>query len=136
MSRRRLHEILQFYLCIGPALLGFLFFTVGPMIASLVYSFMRYHLVEPLQFIGLQNYKQMLFDDPLVWKSLKVTATYTFMGVPLRLAAQLLVAMVLNRKIRGVNLFRATLYLPSIVSGVALSLLWVWMLNPEFGLIN
>jgi multiple sugar transport system permease protein len=136
LSRRRLREILQFYVCVGPALLGFLIFTAGPMVASLVYSFTRYHLVEPLQFVGLENYREMLFDDPLVWKSLRVTATYTFMGVPLRLAAQLLIAMILNRNIRGVNLFRTALYLPSIVSGVALSLLWVWMLNPEFGLVN
>ena len=136
LSKQKRRQILQFYMFIGPALLGFFIFTAGPMIASLIYSFTRYHLVAPLEFIGLGNYKQMLFGDPLVWKSLNVTATYTFVGVPLRLTAQLLIAMVLNRKIRGVTFYRTALYLPSIVSGVALSLLWVWLLNPEFGLVN
>lgn len=127
--------MLYFYLFASPALLGFLVLTLGPMITSAVYSFGDYRLNAPLRFVGLDNYRRM-FADPLVGHALLVTAYYTFLGVPIRLFMQLFIAMLLNRPIRGINLFRSALYLPSIISGVALALVWMWLLNPAFGLVN
>ncbi|MGQ9556009.1 MAG: carbohydrate ABC transporter permease, partial [Anaerolineae bacterium] len=125
-----------FYLFIGPALLGLLVFTAGPMVASFYFSFCDYEIVRPPVWIGIANYRRMFLVDKLPLHALGVTAYYTFAGVPLRLIAQFLIAVLLNRAILGRSVFRTILYLPSIVSGVALSLLWVWLLNPEFGLVN
>jgi multiple sugar transport system permease protein len=129
-------EYLMCYLFMGPALLGFLVFTLGPMFASLYYSLCDYEIVLPPRWIGLENYRRLFFVDELPMHALGVTAYYSFVGVPLRLVAQMLVAILLNRALAGRTVFRTVLYMPSIVSGVALSLLWIWLLNPEFGLIN
>jgi len=134
MNRQR-REALYFFLFASPALLGLLILTLGPMVLSAVYSFADPMLTGGMQFVGLQNYRRMIADE-LVWHSLLVTAHYTFLGVPLRLVAQLLIAMLLNRPIRGINVFRSLLYMPSIISGVALALVWLWLLNPAFGLLN
>lgn len=133
-STRR--EALLFYLFVTPALLGLLIFTLGPMVASFYFSFCDYEIVRAPVWVGLANYHKMFFVDRLPLKSLGVTAYYSFVGVPIRLVAQFLIALLLNRALFGRSLFRTILYLPSIVSGVALSLLWVWLLNPEFGLVN
>lgn len=135
LNQRQRH-LFYFYLFASPALLGFLLFTVGPMLATLGYSFTEYQLTGPMRFVGLDNYRVMLLEDSLVPHTLKVTAYYVFVGVPLRMIAQLLIALALNRGLRGTNIFRTILYLPSILSGVALALVWMWLLNPEFGLIN
>ncbi len=129
-------ESILFYLFIGPALLGLLIFTLGPMVASLYFSFTDYEIVKPPVWVGLANFHKMFFVDELPLHALGVTAYYAFVGVPLRLAAQFVIAVLLNRALFGRSIFRTLLYLPSIVSGVALSLLWVWLLNPEFGLVN
>jgi len=129
-------EAVLFYVFVGPALLGLLIFTLGPMVASFYFSFCDYEIVRAPEWVGLANYHKMFFVDKLPLKSLGVTAYYSFVGVPIRLVAQFLVALLLNRALFGRSLFRTVLYLPSIVSGVALSLLWVWLLNPEFGLVN
>ena len=129
-------EHLMFYLFLTPALLGLLIFTLGPMIASLYYSLCDYEIVNPPVWIGLDNYRRLFLIDPLPMHALGVTAYYAFVGVPLRLFAQLFIAILLNRALFAKSIFRTILYLPSIVSGVALSLLWVWLLNPEFGLVN
>jgi multiple sugar transport system permease protein len=78
----------------------------------------------------------MLFEDPLIWKSLSVTAQYAVIGVPIRLFAQLFIAMLLNHSLRGVAIFRSMIYLPSVVSGVALALVWILLFNGTFGLFN
>lgn len=129
-------EAVLFYVFVGPALLGLLIFTLGPMVASFYFSFCDYEIVRAPEWVGLANYHKMFFVNKLPLKSLGVTAYYSFVGVPIRLVAQFLVALLLNRALFGRSLFRTVLYLPSIVSGVALSLLWVWLLNPEFGLVN
>jgi len=129
-------EAVLFYVFVGPALLGLLIFTLGPMVASFYFSFCDYEIVRAPEWVGLANYHKMFFVDKLPLKSLGVTAYYSFVGVPIRLVAQFLVALLLNRALFGRSLFRTVLYLPRIVSGVALSLLWVWLLNPEFGLVN
>jgi multiple sugar transport system permease protein len=128
-------EALTFYLCISPWLIGFAAFTVGPMLVSLGLSFTRWDLFTPPQFNGLANYQQLL-DDPLVRQALKVTALYTLMCVPSELVGGLLLALLMNLRVRGINVFRAIFYLPSVLSGVAFVVVWMWLLHPQAGLIN
>ena len=129
-------EALTFYLLISPWLLGLLLFVLGPMIASLFISFTRWDLLSPARFVGLQNYQKMLARDPLFWQSLKVTAIYTVVYVPLELAGGLVLALLMNQKLRFRGVFRTIYYLPSVLPGVAFVVLWMWILNPDVGLIN
>jgi multiple sugar transport system permease protein len=113
------------YVLIAPWLFGFFFLYVIPMISSIYFSFTSYNLLSSPKFIGLDNYKRMFFDDPTFWKTLGVTFYYVFMLVPLRLAFALLVAMLLNSKRKGIGIYRAVFYIPSIVGGsVAVSIVW------------
>ena len=132
-SRR---ERVAFYLCISPWLLGFLLFILGPMAASLVLSFTRWDLLSPLKFVGLRNYDKMITRDPRIWQSLKVTVVYTAIYVPLDLVGGLLLALVMNQRLRFIEAFRAIYYLPSVLPGVAFVVLWMWILHPDAGLIN
>jgi multiple sugar transport system permease protein len=123
------------YLMITPWIFGFLVFTAGPMIYSFYISLTRWNLLTPPRFIGAKNYTDLM-KDPLFWQSLKVTTIYAFVSVPLDLLVALLLAILLNQKVRGLSIFRTILYLPSVVSGVAVSILFMWVFNPDFGLIN
>ncbi|GGJ04055.1 sugar ABC transporter permease [Alicyclobacillus cellulosilyticus] len=129
------YETKYLYIFILPWIIGFIAFTAGPIVMSGVYSFTRYNLVLPPAFVGLQNYAQLL-RDPLFWQSLKVTGIYTFVSVPLGLVLSLLVAVLVNMRIPGQRAFRTAVYFPTLVSGVVMSLLWLWLLNPQFGIIN
>jgi len=135
-NRRQLQETIAFYLFASPWLIGLLVFTLGPMIASFLLSFADYPLIVPPKWIGLENYIEMFTDDKLVWQSLKVTFLYSLGAIPLFLTTSFLIAMLLNQQIRGITIFRTIYYLPSVISGVPVALLWLWMLNPEFGLVN
>src|SRR5262245_27706393 len=128
-------EALFFYVCIAPWILGFILFTAGPMIASIVISLTNWNFISPPAFVGLQNY-QSLATDELFLKSLRVTTTYTVLAVPLALVGGLLVALLMNQNLKGVTVFRTLYYLPSVIAGVAVALLWQWIFNPNFGLIN
>ncbi|HKO23346.1 MAG TPA: sugar ABC transporter permease [Chloroflexota bacterium] len=128
-------EALWFYVFIAPWVVGFLAFLAGPIAASAYLSLTSYDIIHPPSFIGLQNYSD-LFADDLFWQSLKVTTIYSLFSVPLGIALALSVAVMLNQKIPFVALFRTIYYLPSVISGVAVSLLWLWMFNPSFGLLN
>lgn len=88
------------------------------------------------RFIGFKNYLDLFRIDPLFWQSLKVTGIYTLIGVPLRLALALAIALLLNQKIKALALFRTIYYLPTVVSGVAVAVLWSWVFNGEFGILN
>ncbi|MGQ9554587.1 MAG: carbohydrate ABC transporter permease [Anaerolineae bacterium] len=129
-------EEVGFYLFISPWLVGFLVFTIGPMIASLVISFMQYDVLTPPRWIGIQNYRIMFTTDPLFWQALKVTFIYTFGAVPLGMVAALAVAILMNQPIRGIYAFRTVYYLPSLITGVPASLLWMWVFNPTVGVLN
>ena len=128
-------EAAFFYVCVAPWILGFILFTAGPLIASMLISFTRWDFISPSTFIGLENYQAAL-DDELFFKSLKVTTVYTFLSVPLGLVGGLLVAWLMNQKLTGITLFRTLYYLPSVIAGVAVALLWQWIFNPNYGLIN
>ncbi|MEZ4870553.1 MAG: sugar ABC transporter permease [Caldilineaceae bacterium] len=139
-QRRRLslraREELIAYLLITPWIIGFLIFTLGALIFSLLISFYNTDLLSPAKFIGLGNYQEMLFDDELFWKALRVTTFYTVGIVPLQVGLGLLVALLLNQKVRGIGFWRTVFYLPSVVSGVAVAMIWLWFFNPDLGLFN
>lgn len=134
LSKRDKREEREFYFFISPWLMGFLFLTLGPMLASIVLSFSRWNIITPPEWVGLGNYKEMVYD-PLFWKSLGVTSTFVFSSVLLRLAASLMVAMLLNQKVKAIGLFRTIFYLPTILPIVAASMLWKWIFFPN-GLLN
>lgn len=121
---------------ISPWLIGFFIFQFYPLISSFVYSFMNFNMFDKREFIGIQNYIYMFTKDELFRKSLKVTFIYVFLSVPLKLVSALLVAMLLNMKLKFVNFFRTVYYIPSIMGGsVAISILWKAMFMKE-GYIN
>ena len=122
-------------LFITPWILGFLIFSLGPMIASLYLSFCKYDL-HTLEWVGGENYRRLLTADPLFWRALQNTVIYVALSVPLGLAGSLAIALLLNQNVRGQRVFRTFFYLPSLVPAVASSLLWLWVLNSENGLLN
>ena len=135
-SRRRRRELSSALPMIAPWVIGFIGFEVGPLIASAVISLLHYDLIQAPVWAGAANYVELLTDDKLFWQSLKVTVIYSGLSVPIRLAAALLVAMLMNQKIRGIAVFRTIFYMPSVVSGVAVALLWYWVFNAKFGILN
>jgi oligogalacturonide transport system permease protein len=119
-----------------PFLLGVLLFKLFPFVMSFALSFTQYDLMEPPVFVGLDNYKEMLADDPLFRKSLGVTLLFTVLAVPLRVGFALFIAHVLNFKLRGINFFRSAFYLPSILGGsIAVAVLWRFIFARN-GLVN
>ncbi|MCA0757963.1 sugar ABC transporter permease [Paenibacillus sp. N4] len=124
------------YTFIGPFVIGFLIFTLIPAVASLYFSVTDYDLLSTPSFIGLENYTSMFTDDSKFYASLKVTFLYVFIGVPLRLAFALFVAMILNTASKAIGLYRTVYYLPSIIGGsVAVSIMWRNLFGDE-GVIN
>ncbi len=120
---------------LGPWYIGLILITAGPLLASLYLSFTDYDLLTDPKFIGIENYTQM-FQDPRLLKSLQVTAVYVFVSVPLQLAAALGLALLLDRGMRGLALYRSAFYLPSLLGGsVAIAILWRQLFGTS-GLIN
>lgn len=120
----------------SPWILGFLLLRLGPFLASIGLSFTRYNLLTPPTWVGGANYRALLRDDPLFLQALGVTFRYALAAVPLATLVALSLALLLNHSIRGVAVFRAIVYLPSILPTVATSIVFVWLLNPETGLVN
>lgn len=135
MGRQALREERYFYLFISPWLIGFIVFTAGPVLASLFVSFNYYDVVTPPRWNGLGNYVKLVTDE-LFWQALKVTAIYSVGSVASGIVASVSIALLLNRNVQGVAVFRTIFYLPSVISGVAVSLLWMWILNSDFGILN
>lgn len=131
----RRQRYVWFYLLISPWALGFLLWHAGPMLASLVLSLTQYDALATPRFIGLQNYVDMVHDR-LTWQALKVTVIYTIGAVGMVLAGSLLLASLLNQRLPLLSLWRTVFYLPVVTSGVAVALLWSWLLQPDFGLVN
>jgi len=125
----------MFYVLISPFLIGFLIFTVGPMIASAYISLTKWDLLTPAKWVGASNFTDMA-ADPLFWNALRVTAIYTLSSVLINITIAMLVALLLNRNVRGQQFFRTVFYVPFVVSGVAVAWMWRVMYNPEFGVIN
>lgn len=123
------------YLFLSPWIVGFLVFLVGPMVASVLLSFTQYKVIKAPVWIGLANYQRMFTDD-LFYHSLRVTVTYTAISVPLGIMAALGIAILLNQKIVASGVFRTIYYLPSIISGVAVAIVFAWIFNFRFGILN
>ena len=123
------------WLTASPWIIGFIFLTGGPILFSIVISFCDYDILNPARFIGLTNYRTMFSEDPLFWKSIGNTL-YMVLGIPLGMALSLAIALLLNLEIRGMAVWRTFFYLPSIVPAVASSILWIWIFNPNAGLLN
>jgi multiple sugar transport system permease protein len=120
----------------SPWLIGFAVFVAYPICASLFYSFCAWDAIRAPHWVGLQNYQRLFTEDDLFWKSLGNTMFMVIVGLPLGLAASLGIALLLNQKLRGMAFYRTLYYLPSITPVIASSILWLWLLNPEIGLVN
>ena len=123
------------YLFASPWILGFLILTLGPIIASIFLSFCEYDILHPAKFVGIDNYKRLIRNDPIFWKSLWNTS-YMVLAIPLNMIVGLAIAMLLNTKVKGLSFYRTLFYLPAIVPLVAGSVLWIWVFNPQNGLLN
>jgi multiple sugar transport system permease protein len=132
----RQREAVWGYVFISPWLIGFLVFTLGPMIASLVLSLTHYNITEPPVFIGLQNYVKLLTDDPKFWHSLGITLKYALIAIPLNLVFGFLLAFLLNQKVPMLPFWRTMFYLPAVLAGVAVAILWNLIFNPRYGILN
>lgn len=134
-SLRRREEI-QGYIFILPWIIGFLAFVLGPLLFSLYGSFTNYNVTSRMDFIGFDNYKRMFTGDPLFWTSLYNTLYYVVFMVPLTTAGSILMAVLLNQHVPGTRVYRTIYYMPSVLSGVAVYMLWMQILSPETGLLN
>ncbi len=119
-----------------PAILGFLIFTLGPMIASAFFSLTEYNGVGTPNFIGFENYEVLFTTDPAFKNSLSVTLQYIVMSVPMNIIVSFLIAFLLSQNIRCRGFFRAAYYMPTIVPLVATSIVWKWLLDPSSGIVN
>lgn len=123
------------WLFAAPWILGLLLFYAFPLLASIYFSFTTYSILQSGEFVGLDNYKQ-LAKDPLFWKSIYNTIYFVIFFVPLSIFFGVALAMMLNMKVKGMALYRTIYFLPTLVPQVAMAVLWMWLLNPGFGLIN
>lgn len=121
---------------ISPWIIGFVAFMFAPIIASFWLSLHEYEVITPPQWIGVGNYTKFLLDDPLFQKSLFNTFYYVILSVPLGLLVALGLALLLNLNLRGVAIFRTIFYVPMVTPVVAVSLLWLFLFNPQFGVLN
>lgn len=141
LTRRRpfirpaMKEELTGWLFAMPWIIGFLLFTAGPMVFSLYTSFCKYNIIAAPKWIGLQNYENLFLNDPFFFKALENTFWMVLVKVPLVIVFSIAIALLLNINIPGERAFRAIIYLPNVLSGVAAIFLWQWILSPK-GLFN
>ena len=128
-------ERLAGWLFASPWPLGFILFTAAPMLGSLGLTFFRWNLISPPTFVGVHNYSRLLHDG-MVAHSLLVTTLYAVLSVPTQLIVALFLATLLHQRIRAKSFFRTVLYIPVVISGVAVALLWEWIFAPQVGLLN
>jgi multiple sugar transport system permease protein len=134
-KRGKYKEYLWAYSFISAPILGFLLFAFIPLSFSLYTSFTKYSGYKAPVFQGAANYTRLFTNDPLFWKTLFNTL-YSALGIPLGMALALCIAMALNQKIRGIYFFRAAFFIPTVSSVVAMTLLWKWIFNSDYGLLN
>lgn len=132
-SRRR--EALAALLFLSPSLIGFVIFMAGPLLASLGFSLLEWNLLTPPNWLGPDNYLQLL-QDPEFWSSLWATLYYTLLSVPLGIVSALLLALALNQQLRGITIYRTVYFIPVVSSMIAVALMWRWMYNPTSGILN
>lgn len=135
MSMRK-REALTAYTLLTPWILGFLVFTAGPILVSFGLSLTSYKILQPPVFVGLDNYVTMFARDDLWIKSLKNTAYYTLLGVPLQVTLGYALAMMLNQKVRALAFWRTAFYMPAVVPAVAAAFVFAWTFDSQLGLVN
>ncbi|CAM3368139.1 sugar ABC transporter permease [Paenibacillus lupini] len=137
-SKREKKALFYGLLFTAPAIIGFIIFTLGPMIASLYLSLTDYNVFkDTTHFIGLDNYTKLFSgEDDLFYKSLGTTFYFVILRVPAVIIISFFLAILLNMNLKGRSLFRTIIYLPSIVPAVASSMIWLWLMNPDLGLLN
>lgn len=136
MSPMARQEEVAGWLMTLPWIIGILLWTLGPFGAAAYLSFTDYDILSKSTYVGLENFRTMLTADPLFWTALRVTTIYAFVAVPLQIILGLVLAMLLNTKVRGLAWFRAIYYLPAVLSGVAVSFLWIWIFSADWGVLN
>ncbi len=138
MFKLRYAQLEEIYgwLFVVPWLFGFLAFIVGPMLVSVYLAFTNWDILTPAQMVGFDNFAKLTTRDPLVGQALKVTTIYAGVSIPLQVVLGLILALLLNEKIKAMSFIRTVFYLPSVVAGVAVALLWRWIFSPDFGLLN
>ncbi len=134
MSNRR-REKLTALLFVSPWIIGFCVFLLYPLVASIYFSFCDYSVLRPPVYIGMDNYRDLWHDD-VFWIALKNTAIYTAWALPVSLMVALGLALLLNTKVRGMAFYRTIFFVPSLVPMVALAVLWVWIFNGQYGILN
>jgi multiple sugar transport system permease protein len=135
-GRRFWREAIAGYAMAAPWFIGFFVFTAGPILLSIYYSFTLFQITVPPRWLGLTNYRILFLNDEKFRISLYNTVYYALFSVPVSIVSSLTLAVLMNQKIPGRSVFRTIYYLPSVVSGVANAMLWLWLLNPRYGLIN
>jgi multiple sugar transport system permease protein len=123
------------YLLVSPYLLFVSVFVLFPVLFCLFLTFHKWNIIAPMQFAGIDNYSR-LFQDRLFWKAIGNTLKFLLLHIPLQLVLSLALAWLLNQKIRAVSFFRASFFMPVIVSGVVVTILWQQLLGYDSGLIN
>ena len=136
MSRLERNDLLYGLLFASPWILGLLCLFGYPILASLYYSFTEYSILAPPKWMGLANYATMFTTDEVFIRSLYNSAYFAVMFVPLGIIAAVSIALMLNLQIHGQSVYRTIYFLPVLVPDVALAILWIWMLNPQVGLVN
>lgn len=129
-------EVAIGYSLITPWILGFLVFSLIPIISTFVLSFTDYNLQQSPNFVGVTNYGTLINNDVNFWPSIRLTILYSVISVPISVFVSLMLALVLSKKLKFIGVYRVLYYLPSIVPAVAVVLLWRWIFNPDVGLLN
>jgi multiple sugar transport system permease protein len=135
MTRNERRNLRNGLLFIAPWIVGFLAFTLYPICSSLFFSFCDYSVLERPVWVGAENYTELARDD-VFWISLKNTAYYAVFALSFGLILSISIALLLNTKVRGMAFYRTIFFLPSIVPAVATAILWLWILNGKFGVLN
>ncbi len=134
-SGLRREETIAGYLFLLPNLIGFLIFSLIPIVATFGLTLTNWDLIGERTFVGLENYQKLVADE-LFWKTARNTVTYTLGAVPIGVFIAFWLALLLNRKMRGVVFFRTVFFLPYVTLTVAIAIVWAWNYHPELGLVN
>jgi multiple sugar transport system permease protein len=132
----KVREALWGYFFLLPNILGFLAFNLFPLLFAIGMSFTRWDLISPPTFIGLSNYEKLFLEDESFRIAIKNTLFFTVLSVPTGTIISLILANILNQKIRGTTFYRTAYFLPVVSSSIAVALVWAWVFNPDFGLVN
>ena len=135
LGRLKRKEAITAYIFIAPMFLGLLVFSIGPFFQNILYSFRKMGTFGNGTFVGLSNYQKLLQDDTF-WLALRNTFFYAIVGVPLVVFFSIFFANLVNKNIRGRTLYRTLLYIPAITMPAAISILWRWILNYQYGILN